>query len=125
MKNFGLHRVLEPAGSLPVTAWKLDNSPELHDGEIKIGLHSLVFERENFYQLCSICEYDDDAIRERICKIIRKIYKFKKILNFISCKRMRPYYTFRKNSCKSLIVNAADIGAGASRSSFGHECRGV
>ena len=70
MKNFGLHRVLEPAGSLPVTAWKLDNSPELHDGEIKIGLHSLVFERENFYQLCSICEYDDDAIRERICKII-------------------------------------------------------
>ena len=70
MKNFGLHRVLEPAGSLPVTAWKLDNSPELHEGEIRIGLHSLVFERENFYQLCSICEYDDDAIRERICKTI-------------------------------------------------------
>ena len=70
MNNFGLHRVLEPADSLPVTAWKLDNRPELHNGEMRISLHSLVFERENFYQLCSICEYDDDRIKERIIKII-------------------------------------------------------
>ena len=70
MNNFGLHRVLEPAGSLPVTAWKLDNSPKLRQGEIKVGLHSIVFERENFYQLCSICEYDDKRIKERIIKII-------------------------------------------------------
>lgn len=70
MKDFGLNRVLEPADCLPVSAWKLDNSSELKSGELKIGLHSMVFERENFYQLCSICEYDDDRIRERIKKII-------------------------------------------------------
>ena len=42
MKNFGLGRVIEPAGSLPVTAWKLDNSEELRQGEIKIRLSSIV-----------------------------------------------------------------------------------
>lgn len=70
MSDFGLHRVLEPAGSLPVTAWKLDNSPKLRQGEVKVGLHSIVFERENFYQLCSICEYDNKEVKERIIKII-------------------------------------------------------
>ena len=72
MKNFGLERVVEPADSLPVTAWKLDNSPELRKGEIRIRLSSIVFERENFFQLCSICENDDDKIRERIIKIVNE-----------------------------------------------------
>ena len=72
MKNFGLERVVEPADSLPVTAWKLDNSPELRRGEIRIRLSSIVFERENFFQLCSICENDDDKIRERIIKIVNE-----------------------------------------------------
>ena len=76
MKNFGLGRVIEPAGSLPVTAWKLDNSEELRQGEIKIRLSSIVFERENFFQLCSICENDDDKIRERIIKIVNERGKF-------------------------------------------------
>lgn len=70
MNNFGLHRVLEPAGSLPVTAWKLDNSRELNRGEIRIRMESLFFERENFFQLCSICENDDEEIKERIIKIV-------------------------------------------------------
>ncbi len=72
MKNFGLGRVIEPADSLPVTAWKLDNSPELRKGEIRIRLSSIVFERENFFQLCSICENDDDEIRKRIIKIVNE-----------------------------------------------------
>ena len=72
MKNFGLERVVEPADSLPVTAWKLDNSPELRRGEIRVRLSSIVFERENFFQLCSICENDDDKIRERIIKIVNE-----------------------------------------------------
>ncbi|MGN0736283.1 MAG: sigma-54 interaction domain-containing protein [Anaerovoracaceae bacterium] len=72
MKNFGLGRVIEPADSLPVTAWKLDNSPELRKGEIRIRLSSIVFERENFFQLCSICENNDEKIKERIIKIVNE-----------------------------------------------------
>lgn len=68
--NFGQDRVLEPVGSLPTTAWKLDNSPQVGDNEVKISLHSIVFERENFYQLCSISQYDKNLIRERILKIV-------------------------------------------------------
>ena len=69
MKNFGLNRVIEPKGSLPVTAWKLDNSEELNHGEVRIRMDSIFFERENFFQLCSICENDDEEIRKRIIKI--------------------------------------------------------
>ncbi|MGN1333533.1 MAG: sigma-54 interaction domain-containing protein [Anaerovoracaceae bacterium] len=76
MKNFGLNRVIEPAGSLPVTAWKLDNDPELKEGEIRIRLRGIVLERENFFQLCSVCDNDDEKIRERIIKIVRERGKF-------------------------------------------------
>lgn len=70
MKNFGLGRVAEPKGSLPVTAWKLDNSKNLGAGEVRVRLKRIVLERENFYQLCSICQYDDDMIKERLFKIV-------------------------------------------------------
>ena len=76
MKNFGLNRVIEPAGSLPVTAWKLDNDPELKKGEIRIRLSGIVLERENFFQLCSVCDNDDEKIRERIIKIVKERGKF-------------------------------------------------
>ena len=76
MKNFGLNRVIEPAGSLPVTAWKLDNDPELKKGEIRIRLSGIVLERENFFQLCSVCDKDDEKIRERIIKIVKERGKF-------------------------------------------------
>ena len=69
MKNFGLNRVIEPKGSLPVTAWKLDNSEELNHGEVRIRMDSIFFERENCFQLCSICENDDEEIRKRIIKM--------------------------------------------------------
>ena len=76
MKNFGLNRVIEPAGSLPVTAWKLDNDPELKKGEIRIRLSGIVLERENFFQLCSVCDDNDEKIRERIIKIVKERGKF-------------------------------------------------
>ena len=69
-KNFGIDRVLEPKGSLPVTSWKLDNSGLVGAKELKVNLKRIAFERENFYQLCSICEYDESLLRERILKIV-------------------------------------------------------
>lgn len=71
-KNFGLNRVLEPAGSLPVTSWKLDNSETLKSKELRVNLKRIMFERENFSQLCSICEYDESKMKERILKIVNE-----------------------------------------------------
>ena len=70
MKNFGLERVIEPKNSMPVAAWKLDNSPELRKGELRVALKSISIERDSFNQICSICGYNEDKIRERILKIV-------------------------------------------------------
>lgn len=71
-KNFGLERVLEPKDSLPVTSWKLNNGKELKSKELRVNLKRIMFERENFSQLCSTCEYDESKIKERILKIVNE-----------------------------------------------------
>ena len=75
-KNFGLERVIEPKGTLPVTAWKMDNSHKVGPYEARVNLKRIAFERENFYQLCSICEYDENLIKQRILKIVNERGKF-------------------------------------------------
>jgi len=72
MKGFGLDRVVEPKGSIPVTAWKLDNSPALKSKEMKISINLIDFERGGFNQICSICDYDVNRIKERIMKIVNE-----------------------------------------------------
>ncbi|MBQ9961359.1 MAG: sigma 54-interacting transcriptional regulator [Firmicutes bacterium] len=72
MKGFGLDRVVEPKGSIPVTAWKLDNSSILKSKEMKIAINLIDFERGNFNQICSICDYDVNRIKERILKIVNE-----------------------------------------------------
>lgn len=72
MKGFGLDRVVEPKGSIPVTAWKLDNSPELKSKEMKLSIDLIDFERGGFNQICSICDYDVNRIKERIMKIVNE-----------------------------------------------------
>lgn len=70
MKGFGLDRVIEPKGNIPVTAWKLDNSMKLKPKEMKISVEIIDFERSNFNQICSICGYDEEQIKARIMKIV-------------------------------------------------------
>lgn len=72
MKGFGLDRVVEPKGSIPVTAWKLDNSPTLKSKEMRIAIELIDFERGAFNQICSICDYDMNRIKERIMKIVNE-----------------------------------------------------
>ena len=64
MKGFGLDRVIEPKGNIPVTAWKLDNSMKLKPKEMKISVEIIDFERSNFNQICSICGYDEEQIKK-------------------------------------------------------------
>lgn len=76
MKDFGISRVLEPKGSIPVAAWKLDNSKKIRSQEIRISLEWINFERDNMDQIASISGYDPDETRARIMKIVRERGKF-------------------------------------------------
>ncbi len=75
MKDFGLNRVIEPKGNIPVTAWKLDNSEKLMSKELKISVDRIDFERTGFNQICSICGYDEEQIKKRIMKIVGERHK--------------------------------------------------
>ena len=70
MKYSGTRRALEPKGSLTVTAWKVDNRKELQSRELRVAIDCISMERDSLLQICSICEYDEEKIKEKIYKII-------------------------------------------------------
>ena len=46
MKYFGIDRVIEPVGTIPSTAWKIDNHKGLSPGEIRVSLDLVKIEDE-------------------------------------------------------------------------------
>ena len=68
---FGSHRVLEPKGALPQTAWRLDNSPEIYDNEILIDVEALNIDSASFTQLKKEYENDEEKITSAILDIIK------------------------------------------------------
>lgn len=70
MRNFGESRVIDPKGSLPVTAWKLDNDYKLRSGEIRITVDYITIERDSMCQLCCAYEHDDGKIKEKLLKFV-------------------------------------------------------
>lgn len=75
-KGFGLSRVLEPAGSLPVIAWKLDASRDIADDEARIAVERIQVEAGSFQQVCSQCGYDEIKMKQRFMDIVEKRGKF-------------------------------------------------
>jgi len=49
--DLGTHRSLEPVGSLPQPAWKLDNSPRAYDNELLIRVETLNIDAASFTQM--------------------------------------------------------------------------
>lgn len=70
--TFGISRVIEPKGSIPVTAWKIDNRREINDREIRINTRLVHMEKSSFEQICYECGYDEDRIKAKIIDIIQK-----------------------------------------------------
>lgn len=70
--TFGLSRVIEPSGAVPVTAWKLNNEREISDDECRIDLKYVHVEYDSFQQICSECGYDEIKIKAKITDIINK-----------------------------------------------------
>ncbi len=66
----GLHRVLEPRGVLPQAAWKLDASPELQPGEVRVRVQRLNLDAASFRQLIDKHGGDGDAVRAEVLEII-------------------------------------------------------
>jgi L-erythro-3,5-diaminohexanoate dehydrogenase len=67
----GLHRVLEPSGVLPQAAWRLDPSPELVTGEVRVRVRRLNLDAASFRQLSDKHFGDGDAVRAEVLEIVR------------------------------------------------------
>jgi L-erythro-3,5-diaminohexanoate dehydrogenase len=66
----GTHRVIEPAGAMPQSAWKLDNTPVAFENEILCDVEVLNIDSASFKQISDECGGDADAISKHVQKIV-------------------------------------------------------
>jgi L-erythro-3,5-diaminohexanoate dehydrogenase len=68
--SVGLERVVEPAGVLPLAAWRLDASPEIAADEVLIRVERLNLDAASFRQLAEKHGGDGEAVRAEVLEII-------------------------------------------------------
>ncbi len=68
--RLGSHRVLEPKGALPQSAWRLDNSPHAFANEIVCDVDTLNVDSASFKQIAELCEGDADAIAAHVLETV-------------------------------------------------------
>ena len=62
----GIHRVLEPAGTLPQAAWKLDATPTVHPNEILCDVEALNVDSASFRQIAEATGHDEARIAAHV-----------------------------------------------------------
>jgi L-erythro-3,5-diaminohexanoate dehydrogenase len=67
---YGSHRSLEPKGSLPQAALRLDAAAELADNELLIDVDTLNIDSASFTQIEEVCHHDLEAMKAHILGII-------------------------------------------------------
>jgi L-erythro-3,5-diaminohexanoate dehydrogenase len=70
--KFGTHRVLEPIGTLPQPAWKIDNTMEIYDNEILIDVQTLNVDSASFTQIKEQAGGDVEGIKSIILDTVSK-----------------------------------------------------
>jgi L-erythro-3,5-diaminohexanoate dehydrogenase len=70
--RLGSHRVLEPKGALPQTAWKLDNTPRAYANEILCDVEMLNIDSASFKQIAEVCEWDATAIGAHVMATVNE-----------------------------------------------------
>ena len=70
--KYGVHRVIEPKGSLPQPAHKISNDMELFDNEILIDVDYLNIDSASFTQLKEEAANNIDKIASNIMKIVQE-----------------------------------------------------
>jgi L-erythro-3,5-diaminohexanoate dehydrogenase len=66
----GVHRVLEPEGSMPQQAWRLDNTPAAAANEILCDVEALNIDSASFKQIADACAFDARRIGEHIVETV-------------------------------------------------------
>jgi L-erythro-3,5-diaminohexanoate dehydrogenase len=70
--RLGTHRVLEPPGAMPQSAWRLDNTPVALENEILCDVETLNIDSASFKQIADACDADAERISEHIIGTVRQ-----------------------------------------------------
>jgi len=72
LRSLGIHRVIEPLGSLPQAAWKLNNTPVVQHSETLVEVHALHIDSASFTQMANACDRDHERLKRHIMDIIHQ-----------------------------------------------------
>jgi len=70
--RFGIGRALEPKGSMPQPAWRLDNDMEPRPDELLVEVRVICVNRVSFNEIVASADSRDEAVRRRILDIVRE-----------------------------------------------------
>ncbi len=70
--RYGTHRVLNPAGTLPQPALKLDNTMEIYENEILIEVKTLNIDSASYTQIKQACGSDAEKMKQMILSIVEE-----------------------------------------------------
>ena len=70
LRSLGIHRVIEPRGSFPQAAWKLDNTPVAQFSETLVNVQALHIDSASFTQITKVCDHDPDRMKKLIIDIV-------------------------------------------------------
>ncbi len=68
--KYGTHRVLEPKGTLPQPALKLDNDMAIYDNELLINVNTLNIDSASYTQIRQACGNDAQKMKDMILGIV-------------------------------------------------------
>lgn len=68
--KYGTHRVIEPAGTLPQPALRLDNNMEIYDNELLIDVKTLNIDSASYTQIRQSCGGDAQKMKDLILSIV-------------------------------------------------------
>ncbi|MBR1850042.1 MAG: zinc-binding dehydrogenase [Bacteroidales bacterium] len=68
--RYGTHRVVEPIGTLPQPAQKLDNTMEIYDNELLIDVSALNIDSASYTQIRHACSDDAEQMKKMILSIV-------------------------------------------------------
>jgi len=70
--KYGTHRVIEPKGTLPQPALKIDNNMTIYDNELLIDVITLNIDSASYTQIKGACDKDAKKMREMILSIVEE-----------------------------------------------------
>ncbi len=68
--RYGTHRVIEPKGTLPQPAQKLDNTMSIYDNEVLIDVKTLNIDSASYTQIRQACSDDAEKMKNMIISIV-------------------------------------------------------